>query len=294
MPINGVDGEKILFAWLGQTASTTLQTLLETKHLYQSVEVIGLGAKVKELTEQMMNTDNKERFVKWAKLELPKERFVLSEGPLTLVPRGGVDPAYSRPVLTLEPPHASLFCAKCQRREAFVPIWFQDTSIGPDRILMPDGMQTWLISYKCQRCRGVPENFLIRRDVWKLNLHGRSPMEEIEVPAYIPKDERDFYRDAVIAFNSGKTLAALFYLRTFIEQFARRITTIPGQSTGAEIFTAYSATLPAQHRGSMPSLGRSYDKLSAALHSANADNALFETEKREIEHHFDIRRVHEM
>jgi hypothetical protein len=42
-------------------------------------------------------------------------------------------------------------------------------------------------------------------------------MEYVDVPNHIPKQERDLFRDAMIAVHGGKALAGLFYLRTFIE-----------------------------------------------------------------------------
>lgn len=124
-----------------------------------------------------------------------------------------------------------------------------------------------------------------------MSLHGRSPMETLELPVQIPKPELKFYRDALIAYNTGKILAALFYLRTFIEQFGRRITGKTGKVTGDEIFDAYADTLPPHLKAQMPSLREWYDKISEPIHSATEDAGLFETAKTEIEKHFDIRRV---
>jgi hypothetical protein len=116
-----------------------------------------------------------------------------------------------------------------------------------------------------------PSFFLIKslktmRPSHRLNaslLRDRSQREHVEVPAYIPKDEKKWFRDAIIAFQSGKVLAALFYLRTFLEQFARRKTNLQNdRKTGDEIMAAYSQTLPDNLRDSMPSLGEWYDKLS--------------------------------
>jgi hypothetical protein len=89
-------------------------------------------------------------------------------------------------------------------------------------------------------------------------------------------------------------LAALFYLRTFIEQFARRVTGTAGKSTGDELFDDYSKMLPTPMKDHMPSLREWYDKLSGALHSANGDSELFQTAKSEIELHFDFRRIYKM
>ena len=66
-------------------------------------------------------------------------------------------------------------------------------------------------------------------------------------------------------------LAALFYLRIFIEQFARRVTGKTGKVTGDKIMDAYNETIPPKHRDSMPSLREWYDKLSAPIHEASDD-----------------------
>jgi hypothetical protein len=137
--------------------------------------------------------------------------------------------------------------------------------------------------------------FLIKRDALNLSVEGRSPIEHVELPAYIPKDEKKWFRDAVIAFQTGKVLAALFYMRTFVEQFARRKTNLQNdRKTGDEIMKAYSATLPENLRDTMPSLGEWYDKVSEALHGANEDSELFKAAREKIEKHFDIRRVHDL
>jgi hypothetical protein len=119
-------------------------------------------------------------------------------------------------------------------------------------------------------------------------------MEIVEIPPYISKPESGYFRDAVIAFNSGKVLAGLFYLRTFVEQFARRITGMAGRATGDEILDAYYKGLPSEHKDRMPSLREWYDKLSDALHSARADAVLFEAAKSAIEKHFQIRNVYDI
>jgi hypothetical protein len=116
-------------------------------------------------------------------------------------------------------------------------------------------------------------------------------MASVEAPSYIPRKEGDFFRDAIIAHGSGKTLAGLFYLRTFVEQFGRRITGISGKNTGDEILSEYAKTLPANVRDSMPSLAEWYGKLSGALHSADADQELFTNAQEKIEKHFEIRKA---
>jgi hypothetical protein len=275
---------QVVLTLLGLKASQELKNLLENKHLYQHVS-INAEEILKQRIEAEILPSNKILLNKWSAQELPKMRFVLIHQQI-------------QNTLVLVLPNVSLFCRRCQRREAFAPIWSNDVSSpivrGDRQIKLPDGFQIFFLVYECQRCFGKPEGFLVRREGWTLGLHGRSPIELVEVPAHIPKVESWLYRDAAIAFNSGKILAGLFYLRTFIEQFARRVTGLTGRVTGDEIMDSYYKALPAPNKDQMPSLREWYDKLSEALHSATQDVGLFETAKTQIEKHFDMRRVFEI
>ena len=132
---------------------------------------------------------------------------------------------------------------------------------------------------------------MVRRNGWDLFLEGRSPMEGVPVESFLPKDERAFFRNAIIAKNSGRALAGLFYLRTFIEQFARRKVSSSARLSGDELMSKYADTIPLPQRDQMPSLREWYDKLSEALHAAREDTELFDDAKKEIERHFDFRRL---
>jgi hypothetical protein len=272
---------RAVLSLLSLEASKELKNLLENRHLYQHVS-INTAAILKAQLETEGQANIKSYLFRWSAQELPKMRLVPSTQPL-------------QDTLTLILPNASLFCRHCERREAFAPIWSADLPspilYGARQITLPDGFQMLSFAYQCQRCFGKPEGFLVRREGWILGLDGRSPIELVEIPKYIPKGDSFLYRDAIIAFNSGKVLAALFYLRVFIEQFARRVTGLTGKVTGDEIMDSYYKSLPASNKDQMPSLREWYDKLSDALHSARADTQLFEAAKAQIEKHFDIRRV---
>lgn len=41
----------------------------------------------------------------------------------------------------------------------------------------------------------------------------------VEVPKDLPKAQKKYFSDAIDAHNSGQTLAGLFFLMTFIEQY---------------------------------------------------------------------------
>jgi hypothetical protein len=119
-------------------------------------------------------------------------------------------------------------------------------------------------------------------------------MEYVDMPKCIPKEEQNLYRDAIIAAHGGKILAALFYLRVFIEQFARRVIGETGRRFGVELMEEYGKTLPVPQRDTMPSLREWYEKLSAPIHAAKEDARLFEEAKEAILQHFDIRKVYKM
>ncbi len=114
-------------------------------------------------------------------------------------------------------------------------------------------------------------------------------MEMADVPDTLPEPEVAFFRDAVIAHQSGRTLAGLFYLRTFIEQFARRVTGESGRRLGQEIMIAYGETINAQLRSMIPSFAECYERLSEALHAARGDVQLFAEMRAKIEQHFAFR-----
>ena len=290
--------EEQVLGWLSEKASEELTNLLENKHLYQKTDINPSGI-ITSLYDKA-GANIKVGFLRWTEEDLLTELFTVFERQPTFRLMGRVARDAAR--LPLIVPHASLFCKSkmCGRREAFAPIWYKDITneirisgmSGETRAAtLPDSFQMFLFIYQCQRCLGKPESFLVRRDGWTLSLHGRSPIEHVELPKYIPETESSFYRDAIIAFNTGKVLAALFYLRTFIEQFARRLTGMTGRATGEEILDAYYLKLPVPTKDQMPSLREWYDKLSGALHLAKDDAALFEAAKTATDKHFDIRRV---
>jgi hypothetical protein len=281
------EGMSVLTFQVNQAIASALKTVLEDKHIYQKVPIdiksilSGIKPKIAKTSLAAFNT----RFLDLPQLfDLPGSEQPMSE----LVSR-----MQSPLPLSCKPENVKLYCEKCERREAFRPLWYIDGTAALRRTkgIADSIYQLFLLVYQCQSCKGRPEAFFVRREGWNLFLHGRSPMESIEVPAHIPKAERQWFRDALVALHGGKILAALFYLRVFIEQFARRVTNMDGRQTGVEIMSAYNDTIPLKQREFMPSLKEWYEKLSESLHAAKEDHDLFENAIKEIERHFDFRRV---
>lgn len=283
-----------------------LKNLLEEKHLYQK-ESIDPFELLKQLSEEKVieGVVLTPAFIEELKSKIKAFAYKghqASDSPL-------VDAA-EQILPCLMTGNIKTYCRKCKRREPFKPIFYSEPTseiikkFEQHKQLQVDTFklsfnravfQLFVLVFQCQGCQGTPEAFLIQRAGPILYLHGRSPIEMVETPSFLPEKEADWYSDAIVAFNSRKILAGLFYLRTFIEQFARRLTgTLNEKKTGVEIMEAYAETIPLKHRDTMPSLLEWYEKLSAALHCAEENEALFDEARSEIEEHFDFRRLYKL
>jgi hypothetical protein len=279
--------------------SEQMKLLLEQKHLYQNVsvdpepiqkEVLGrsignirtaLEATIRRLLVDRLRPSTTEQFATAA---------------------DNIRQEYIEIMLVL--PSVRWYCTACKERSVFRPIWHQDLANESVKLATHQGLefptrellsnQTFVVAFQCQHCKGLPETILIRREGWKFYLEGRSPMEHLDLPKYIPKAEAHLFRDALIAANAGKRLAAVFYLRCFIEQFARRQSgLLKLKKTGDEIMDAYAKILPDDKRSHLPSLKHLYDALSVPIHAADEQMAeqIFENAKTDSEHHFELRQA---
>jgi hypothetical protein len=283
---------------LNETIAEGLRALMETKGLYQSVSIDWAGSR-KFILDHVTPLLQKDAEGRLDSSFTPSQNWALSD---TVVQKAGRTGG-REPMLTLQPINFKLFCGMCKRDEAFKPVWFQDITnamslpangqMAP-RLVTPEGFQLFSLIYQCQSCLGTPEGFLLRRDGLKIGIHGRSPMESVSVPTFIPSPESKWYREAVIAMKVSRTLAAIFYLRTFIEQFARRVTKISDRRSGDEILSEYNGTIPDPPRGSMPSLKEWYEKLSELIHSANEDTEILKKAFEAVDRHFEFRKLYRM
>ncbi len=283
---------------LNDEVSNQIRLLLEEKHLYQKVKI----DRIEEFRREALRRVPKEaRGSVASRIETELQHLLsLTSGgfPTRVSMEGG-----PKLVLCLNLPIVRLFCHTCKRKEPFGPVWYQDATnemlklrrdekIG--RNFDVSNIRLYFFAYQCQYCEGAPEGFLVRKTGWMFSLDGRSPMEHIELPKYIPENEAGLFRDSMIGWYAGKKLAAVFYLRCFIEQFARRQTAMTkARKTGDEIMDAYAQVLPEDKRSHLPSLKHWYDSLSEPMHAADEDAAekLFDEARQEIEHHFELRQA---
>jgi hypothetical protein len=119
----------------------------------------------------------------------------------------------------------------------------------------------------------------------------------LPTPKELPKETARYFSSAHIAHNAGQTLAGIFLLRTFVEQYWRslpevkKVTDKRSKVTGDEMGDAYQNPLPVDFKQRFPSLKDIYNKLSEAMHAANEDAALFDDCSAKIVEHFDARRL---
>lgn len=279
----------------GQRVSDQMKSLLEEKHLYQSIRLdysdmlnfqVGYTIPPRDPTEGVREVQ--QEFTRVVSAEWhpndPAHR-----GPLV---------AYTQNIplaIYFDVPTIKLFCEKCNRIEAFNVVSaddFLEHGKRPDKPYQSknETVQVFVVSLLCQSCKAVPDVFLIRRQGLKLTLAGRAPIEHVTVPPTIPKTVQQFYRGAIVAHQSGQTLAGNFLLRTLIEQWVREIITDLGL-TPDKALDKYMDTIPPDIRGRFKSMAKVYRDLSADIHSATGSPQLFDSARRDIEEHYDLRRA---
>lgn len=278
--------------WLSNEIATSLRSLLGGKHLYQGV-VIDRGTLQSNATKKFakLNPDLLQRAI--------DEALNANWSPYDEI--AAQRPSYGESGEAALPPRISFLvdaiktaCAECREITPFNLKDVFDTYHQGDRRWRPiealQGQQEFVFMFECQSCRRDPDVFLVRRRGLRLTLCGRSPMELVLVPQFIPKTVQRYYSSAVVAFQSGQILAALFLLRVVIEQFTRQEVRAT-QGRADEVLDQYVNLLPEDFKKRFPSLKEVYGALSAAIHAANESAELFEGSRKKIERHFDARRV---
>lgn len=237
-------------------AATALKNLIEERHLYQSVkiELSGFGSQHPDLSGQPWRFSN---------------QISLGE------------------VISIQPSDVKTFCRKCDRLEPF-------NFVGATILAQGGVTTTFTLSYVCQSCKDLAEVFLIRREGARIRLCGRAPMEAVQVPPVVPKAVERFYSAAVVAYQSGQHLPAVFMLRTVLEQWARHKVGSRDEDTRDDVIERYMASVPTVINEKFPSVRGIYSDLSAAIHSADASEALYVDASARLIKHFDARRVFEL
>jgi hypothetical protein len=161
------------------------------------------------------------------------------------------------PIIEFLPSTIIIFCPYCDRSQPFNFLYGFDIyqEFKSDiAVETPIELQNFLLCFECQGCKKSPDIFLVHREKLKLIVSGRTPMEEIEILNYFPKEHRKYFSDAINAFNSGQVLAGKFLLRTFIEQYIRDLTNEHETQNIELLFDKYAENLISSFKESFPSL----------------------------------------
>jgi hypothetical protein len=271
-----------------QQLAQGMKSLLELKHLYQSITIDftnfiepALQIIEKRFHEEIQSKYSQALAERWLPVANAGER------PSSADTAGLI-------FLCFQPPDVKLFCQICDRREAFNLISTEDF-LSRGQLPLPmrrsgQTVQVFVLSFLCQSCKTIPEVFLIRREGFKLMLSGRSPIEYVDIPRDVPNPVKHFYRGAVVAHQSGQTLAGIFLLRTLIEQWAG--SKVPSDQLLADaVLDAYMSTLPENFKNQFKSFRELYGELSVDIHGARGDPALFNEARDKIVEHFEARRL---
>ncbi len=269
--------------------SSAIKDLLEKKHLYQYITLgtddlipetrtdtgpPALDTNIKALEQTTFNKS-------WQiqRLEDVDRKYTEQFRPLSVVLPG-----------------VKMYCRICKGREAYNPSRGIDdrTAQTVTKATTAENqlIQDFVLFYQCQSCKGKDEVFLIRRIGPKLTLCGRAPIEYVEVPPIIPNDVKKYFSGAIVAHQSGQTLAGLFLLRTLVEQWV--YAQVTNGLSAVQALEEYSTNLPVDFRARFPSLSDVYSVLSADLHGAKGSPETFDNEAGRIVKHFDARRVYEL
>lgn len=269
-----------------QLIERAFQELINDKHLYQSVE-IDFEPAIRETARRMYaaslsNPRSSHNAQDWSSEESIKQKLLAEANAKEwVIP---ID-RYGRYQIPFSIPPVKTLCSVCDDVTPFNP--WSNTSARPQAILLRQARQLFYLPLECQGCRSNVIVFMVSRNDRKIQLVGRSEFERVKAPPSIPKEQRTFYSQAVIAFNCGQILAALFLLRTLVEQHMRAVTKAPADIRGEDLGDEYNKTLDADLKARFPSFKDVYGKLSGALHKAESNASLFESEIERIRLHFE-------
>src|ERR1700678_1070080 len=164
---------------INRLISDQIKLLFEEKHLYQKVEI-----EPRQVADEVMSHVHAHlsAAVRQEIDRIMENRLTPSTGvDLVTTPFGG----QQRYQAVLAITNVRLYCSDCHERNVFAPVWFEDVS---NQLLLPGkkesfrtnanifSYQLFFIAMQCQHCRGLPEGFIVRRDVWKFSIDGRSPI----------------------------------------------------------------------------------------------------------------------
>jgi hypothetical protein len=189
-------------------------------------------------------------------------------------------------------PTITTWCSKCkntERHDSIPHLALSPYHINPEAIKEPVGYQTLLFNLQCQKCKSAPITFMVRRELLKLQLCGRSEPYFPAVPREIPKALREIYSASVGAVACGDLPAGFYHLRTLLEHHMKAVCGIATeqQLDGTDLCQRYNKTLE-PIVAERASLSRFYSDCCANLHNRTGTQDEFKKGLQLIEVHFKL------
>jgi hypothetical protein len=156
----------------------------------------------------------------------------------------------------------------------------------------PLGIQNFLFNLMCQECKSPPTMSMVRRELLKVQLCGRSHPFLPQPPPEIPKCVHDIFRDAVGAAACGDVFGALYHLRTLMEHHMKTELAMPITSKldGDELCSRYNEKVDQVLRDRC-SLKSAFDACSSNLHNRSGSLADYEKIVETVCAHFQLKQT---
>src|SRR6266403_2199397 len=187
-------------------------------------------------------------------------------------------------------PTIETWCGRCKGKElpdSIPHLAMSPYHINPEAIKEPLGYQTILFNFQCQKCKSAPITFLIRRELLKLQVCGRSSPYFPVVPFEIPTRLSDVYRDSVRAATCGDVAGGFYHLRTLVEHHMKSTCGIAfnQQIDGSELCQLYNKSVD-RVVAERASLTKIFSDCSHNLHGRTGSQTDFSAALQLIEGHF--------
>ncbi|HZR19237.1 MAG TPA: hypothetical protein VFE51_18260 [Verrucomicrobiae bacterium] len=250
---------------MGGAITSALKELLTERHLYQYVDVnlASVAAQGTALNDEALRGEP--GVSPMPTPELPASPDELKKDPdscanVTWAFAGANISGAMRDIITFEAPGINTYCETCKDRPPHNPVFDQCSSV----ILQGHEQDQWYyMAYECQQCHGIPVRFLVRRTGLRLRLASRDPIEFVPAPLAL-KGNTKFFSDATVDHHAGQTLAGIFLLRTYIEQYWRALPSVQAllkkkervteeaRAIGDEMGAVYKDSLPNDFKSRFP------------------------------------------
>jgi hypothetical protein len=278
---------------MGKSIHDVLKILLAEGYLYQnrSVDLTGVLAKA----DSNFSTDAlADEFTHRPWIPYSQNRgFTTFERDFTRqTPSDPLEAPLGEMRLMFLIPTIETWCGLCKDKELHDSIPHLAMSpyhINPEAIKEPLGYQTVLFNFQCQKCKSPPITFMVRRELLKIQLCGRSKPYFPAVLGEIPKSLRAIYCDAAAAAACGDLSAGFYHLRTLLEHHMKAVCGIATQQQvdGADLCQRYNKTLD-PIVAERVSLSKLFSDCSANLHNRTGGQDEFKTALNLIEGHFKL------